>query len=69
MIKSKIMLAVLASSYDFSISALREKCSDTEFFLGRIFPYSVRMWENTDQKKLCIWKLFTQCFYFLLGLF
>ena len=44
------MLAVLASSYDFSISALREKCSDTEFFLGRIFPYSVRMWENTDQK-------------------
>ena len=26
------MLAVLASSYDFSISALREKCSDTEFF-------------------------------------
>ena len=24
-------------------------------------PYSVRMWENTDQKKLCIWTLFTQC--------
>ena len=23
-------------------------------------PYSVRMRENTDQKKLCIWTLFTQ---------
>ena len=45
----------------------------TEFFLVRIFPhrteyreirispYAVRMRENTDQKKLCIWKLFTQC--------
>ena len=40
------------------------------FFLVRIFPhsdwirrfspYSVRMRENTDQKKLLIWKLFTQ---------
>ena len=27
---------------------LREKCSNTEFFL-------VRIQENTDQKKLCIW--------------
>ena len=25
-----------------------------------ISPYSVRMWENTDQKKLSIWALFTQ---------
>ena len=24
-------------------------------------PYSVRLQENTDQKKLCIWTLFTQC--------
>ena len=24
----------------------------------RISPYSVRMGENTDQKKLCIWTLF-----------
>ena len=23
-------------------------------------PYSVRIQENTDQKKLCIWTLFTQ---------
>ena len=27
----------------------------------RISPYSVRMWGNTDQKKLHIWTLFTQC--------
>ena len=26
----------------------------------RIFLYSVLMWENTDQKKLLIWTLFTQ---------
>ena len=30
------------------------KCPNAEFFLVRIFPYS-------DQKKLCIWTLFTQC--------
>ena len=27
----------------------------------RISPYSVRLRENTDQKKLRIWKLFPQC--------
>ena len=26
-----------------------------------IFLYSVRMWENTDQQKLLIWTLFTEC--------
>ena len=41
-------------------NTLREKCPNTEIFLVRIFPYSVRMWENTDQKKLRIWTLFTQ---------
>ena len=51
---------------------LCEKCPSTEFFLVRVFPrsrishirispYSVRMRENTDQKKLRIWTLFTQC--------
>ena len=46
--------------------ALREKCPDTEFFLVCIFvnlrksPYSVQMQENTDQKKLRIWTLFTE---------
>ena len=29
--------------------------------LQTISPYSVRMRENTDQKKLPIWTLFTQC--------
>ena len=31
------------------------------FFLVRIFLFSVRIQENTDQKKLPIWTLFTQC--------
>ena len=35
-------------------TSLREK-------ILRIFPYSVRMSENTDQKKLRIWTLFMQC--------
>ena len=45
---------------DSESEALREKCSNTEFFLVRIFPYSVRIWENTDQKKLRIGTLFMQ---------
>ena len=39
---------------------LREKCRNTEFLLVCIFLYSVRIQENTDQKKLCISALFTQ---------
>ena len=42
-----------------------EKCPNVEFFLVCIFPffhgvslYSVRMRENTDQKKIRIWTLF-----------
>ena len=31
--------------------SLREKCPNTEFFLVRIFFYSVQIQENTDQKK------------------
>ena len=64
---------VLHLSYNFS---LHENCPFTEFFLVRIFPhsdwilrtspYSVRKRENTDQKKLRIWTLFTQCFFFQL---
>ena len=30
----------------------------------RISPYSVRMRENTDQKKPCVWTLFTQWSFF-----
>ena len=35
--------------------SLSEKCSNTDFFLIHIFPYS-------DQKKLRIWTIFTQCY-------
>ena len=38
----------------YSKSPLREKCPNTKYFLVCIFPYS-------DQKKLRIWILFTQC--------
>ena len=53
--------------------SLCQKCPNQDFFSGLHFPvfglnrkhcispYSVRIRENTDQKKLCIWKLFTQC--------
>ena len=58
----------------YSLS-LREKCPNTELFLVRIFPhsdwierdispYSVRMRENTDQKKLRIWTFFTMSYLF-----
>ena len=33
-----------------------------------ISPYSVRMQENTDQKKLCMWTLFPQCLFHVLCL-
>ena len=38
----------------YSKLTLREKCSNTEFFLVRIFLYS-------GQKNFLIWTLFTQC--------
>ena len=43
--------------------SLREKCPNTEFFLVLDFLFSVRIQENTDQKNLRIWKLFTQCLF------
>ena len=47
------------SSIWYIRKTLREKCRNMEFFVVRIFLYSVRMQENTDQKKLLIWTLFT----------
>ena len=47
-------------------STLREKCPNTEFFSGPYFPVfglNTEIYfgaENTDQKKLHIWTLFTQ---------
>ena len=44
-------------------ATLCKKCPYTDFFLVRIFPYySNWIQENTDQKKLHIWTLFTQSF-------
>ena len=62
------------SDSKFFFDPLREKCPNTEFFpvrifphldrirrdILRIYPYLVQMRENTDQKKLRIWTLFTQ---------
>ena len=45
------------------ITPLREKCPNTEFF----YRVNLRIQENTDQKKLRIWTLFTKlkfCFEF-----
>ena len=42
------------------IQSLYEKCPNTIFFLLRIFLYSVRTQETTDQKKDRIWSLSTQ---------
>ena len=39
---------------------LRKKYANVEFFLVRIFPYSVQIRKNTDQKKLHIWTIFAQ---------
>ena len=48
----------LFTNYSFAITAW--KVFKYGVFLFRIFPYSVRMQENTDQKKLRIWTIFTQ---------
>ena len=40
--------------------ALREKCPNTDSFLVHIFQHSDWIQENTGQKKLRIWILFTQ---------
>ena len=60
--KSYVLIIRLGSEY---VSACKRKCHclkcpNTEIFPVRIFPYSVRMWENTDQKKLRIWTCDTQ---------
>ena len=61
---------MLLNSYSCSYYPLCEICPNTEFFSGPHFtvfllktsksPYSVKIWENTDQKKLRIWTNFTQ---------
>ena len=41
-------------------NSLGKKYLNTKFFLVCNFPYSVRIWENTFQKKISISTLFTQ---------
>ena len=50
---SKFNILITTVPYIYNVHTLREKSSNTEFFL-------VRIQENTDQKKLRIWTLFTQ---------
>ena len=38
-------------SFDICVKIFQDV---TKIFLARIFPYSVQMWKNTDQKKLRI---------------
>ena len=40
------------STVNLKTETLREKCTNMEIFLIGIFPYSVQIQENTDQKKL-----------------
>ena len=44
--------------YSWVKQSLREKYPTTEFFLVRIFLYSVQIQENRDHKKHRIWTLF-----------
>ena len=44
----------------FFVVTTAGKVSKYGDFSVRIFPYSGWIWENTDQKKLCIWTLFKQ---------
>ena len=66
----------------YSRPSLYEMCRNTEFFwfvfsriwseykkIRSISPYSVRMCENTNQKKLRIRTLFTQCISFQISIF
>ena len=70
-IKSKIFRQALELHIRYTLS-LHKNCPNTEFFLVLIFCiqseyedllhkslYLVQIQENTDQKKLCIWALFT----------
>ena len=57
-----LLSVIMINNADFIHSkiSLREKCPKTELFLVCIFLYSDWIQENTDQKYLRIWTLFTQ---------
>ena len=58
--KFKVNLLLFHLSMAVTFNHCDESVHNTEFFLVRIFLYSVRIHENADQKKLCILTLFTQ---------
>ena len=65
-LKLDLIFAQKNVGYGVTSQTLREKCPNTEIFLvteyeemRSICPYSVRMRQNTDEKKLRIWTLFT----------
>ena len=49
-------------------NSLCGKCPNTEFFPVSIFPYSVRMRENTNQKNSVFWYFSRSGFYMNQGL-
>ena len=53
-----ILNAIIEKRFKAFTQTFTENCS---LLILRISPYSVRMWENADRKKLCIWTLFTLC--------
>ena len=57
----KVLIKVECRGFMVIIASLREKCPNTEFFLVRVLPHSVRIRDDTGQKKLRIWTIFTQC--------
>ena len=42
--------SLVPSRFELPKESLREKCPNTQLFLVRIFPYSVQIRGNTDQK-------------------
>ena len=62
LVKSKyIAILCFNSCFKESLFYTTWKVSKYEVFAGPYFPYSVRIQENTDQKKIHIWTLSTQC--------
>ena len=57
---TSVMAVYVWSLVSLTPCTLREKCPNTEFCLVCIFLHSVQIQENTDQKKLGIWILFTK---------
>ena len=60
----KSLVAIYVKNDVATYCALCEKCPNTELFLVHIFLYSVQIRENKDQKKLNIWILFMEWWYF-----